>query len=47
MHSAAQRFPDKVEKDYDASYALNVTASKNLAALAGKFAVHEHAPVVK
>lgn len=34
VHSAAQRFPDKVEKDYDASYALNVTASKNLAALA-------------
>lgn len=34
VHSAAQRFPDKVEKDYDASYALNVTASKNLAAAA-------------
>ncbi|XP_054929584.1 methionine adenosyltransferase 2 subunit beta-like isoform X2 [Dermacentor andersoni] len=34
VHSAAQRFPDKVEKDYDGSYALNVTASKNLAALA-------------
>uniref|UniRef100_A0A023GHX2 Methionine adenosyltransferase 2 subunit beta n=1 Tax=Amblyomma triste TaxID=251400 RepID=A0A023GHX2_AMBTT len=34
VHSAAQRFPDKVEKDYEASYALNVTASKNLAAVA-------------
>lgn len=34
VHSAAQRFPDKVESDYAASYELNVTASKNLAALA-------------
>lgn len=34
VHSAAQRFPDKVEKDYDASYALNVTASKDLAVVA-------------
>lgn len=33
VHSAAQRFPDKVEKDYESAYALNVTASKNLAAL--------------
>lgn len=35
VHSAAQRFPDKVENDYAASYELNVTASKKLAALAG------------
>ncbi|CAN8006216.1 unnamed protein product [Ixodes hexagonus] len=34
VHSAAQRFPDKVENEYAASYELNVTASKNLAALA-------------
>lgn len=34
VHSAAQRFPDKVENDYAASYELNVTASKKLAALA-------------
>ncbi|XP_077559141.1 methionine adenosyltransferase 2 subunit beta-like isoform X2 [Haemaphysalis longicornis] len=33
VHSAAQRFPDKVEKDYESAYAINVTASKNLAAL--------------
>lgn len=31
IHSAAQRMPDKVEKDYEAAQKLNVEATKNLA----------------
>jgi dTDP-4-dehydrorhamnose reductase len=34
VHAAAQRFPDKVDKDPDAAKALNITASKSLANLA-------------
>uniref|UniRef100_A0A2R5LN12 Methionine adenosyltransferase 2 subunit beta n=1 Tax=Ornithodoros turicata TaxID=34597 RepID=A0A2R5LN12_9ACAR len=36
VHSAAQRVPDKVEKEPERSHALNVEASKNLAHLAEK-----------
>lgn len=35
IHSAAQRFPDKVEHDFEAAKLLNVEATRNLA-LAGK-----------
>lgn len=35
VHCAAQRFPDKVEKDVDGTVRLNVAATKNLANLAG------------
>lgn len=35
IHSAAQRFPDKVEDDFEAAKLLNVEATRNLA-LAGK-----------
>lgn len=34
IQGAAQRFPDKVDKDPDAARALNITASKSLASLA-------------
>ena len=34
MHCAAQRFPDKVDKDPEAARALNVTATESLASLA-------------
>ncbi|QPG96825.1 hypothetical protein C2857_005332 [Epichloe festucae Fl1] len=34
VHSAAQRFPDKVDKDPDAARALNIAASQRLAQLA-------------
>ncbi|KAJ4167965.1 hypothetical protein NW754_011780 [Fusarium falciforme] len=34
VHCAAQRFPDKVDKDPEAARALNVAASKSLAQLA-------------
>lgn len=36
IHCAAQRFPDKVDKDLDGTIQLNVQATKNLAVLAGK-----------
>ena len=36
IHSAAQRFPDKVEKDFEAARELNVTVSRRLAALCSK-----------
>ncbi len=35
VHCAAQRFPDKVDKDFDGTIRLNVEATKNLAVLAG------------
>jgi dTDP-4-dehydrorhamnose reductase len=35
VHCAAQRFPDKVDKDLDGTIRLNVEATKNLAVLAG------------
>jgi len=36
IHCAAERSPDKVEKDYETSRILNVDCSKNLAKLAGE-----------
>jgi len=33
IHAAAQRFPDKVEKDYEAALELNVSVSRRLAVL--------------
>ncbi len=36
VHCAAQRFPDKVDKDVEGTIKLNVEATKNLAVLAGK-----------
>ncbi|XP_046653424.1 methionine adenosyltransferase 2 subunit beta-like [Daphnia pulicaria] len=36
VHCAAQRFPDKVDKDLDGTIRLNVEATKNLAVLAAK-----------
>jgi len=36
IHSAAQRFPDKVEKDFEAARDLNVAVSRRLAALCSK-----------
>lgn len=33
IHAAAQRAPDQFEKDYDASYKLNVSGSRQLATL--------------
>lgn len=36
VHAAAERSPDKVEKEYEASRKLNVACSKNLAEVAGK-----------
>jgi len=35
IHCAAQRFPDKVDKDLEGTLKLNVEATKNLAVLAG------------
>ena len=35
VHCAAQRFPDKVDKDPEGTLKLNVEATKNLASLAG------------
>ena len=35
VHCAAQRFPDRVEKDIDGTLKLNIEATKNLAILAG------------
>ena len=35
VHCAAQRFPDKVDKDVEGTIKLNVEATKNLAILAG------------
>lgn len=35
VHCAAQRFPDKVDKDLEGTVRLNVEATKNLAHLAG------------
>ena len=34
VHAAAERFPDKVEKDYDRAQSLNVNASGNIARIA-------------
>jgi dTDP-4-dehydrorhamnose reductase len=39
VHCAAQRFPDKVEKDLDGTIRLNVEATKNLAVLAGNISI--------
>lgn len=36
VHAAAQRFPDKVEKEFDKSYQLNVASSKSLAEITAK-----------
>lgn len=36
IHCAAERFPDKVEKDPQAAYNLNVEVSAHLADLASK-----------
>lgn len=35
IHCAAQRFPDKVEKDFDNTVQLNVEATRHLASIAG------------
>lgn len=40
IHAAAQRFPDKVEKDYEKSVRLNVETSKNLAEISAKNGIH-------
>jgi len=36
IHAAAQRFPDKVDTQYDASFNLNVQSTKNLALIAAE-----------
>jgi S-adenosylmethionine synthetase len=42
VHCAAQRFPDKVEKDKDGTIQLNINATKHLATTAGKLAVYQN-----
>lgn len=36
VHSAAQRFPDKVDSDPEAAYTLNVEATRYIVDAAGK-----------
>ena len=42
VHCAAQRFPDKVEKDKDGTIQLNINATKHLATKAGKQAMYQN-----
>ena len=36
IHAAAERFPDRVENDFEMAMKLNVNTSKNLAILASE-----------